>query len=96
MIDAIERYRQLRHRVDLLSGRLQVSVSFCPKNFRQAPPEEVDFGPDNTLGLDGLNEELMDINVRYMQESRKSGGRSFARVPLRQLRADLKARATPP
>jgi hypothetical protein len=80
-----------------------VSVSFCPKNFTTADPDELEFGPDNTLDLDDLNAELAEANARFLDErmgiDERTGGsgptpdglaaRGPARVPLKQLRQDL-------
>ena len=69
-------------------GPPQVNVSFCPKNFTEAEPEDLDFGPENTLGLDGLNEELAEINARYRQEAGGPTDGPAARVPLSRLREE--------
>lgn len=67
-----------------------VNVSFCPKNFTAADPEDLDFGPENTLDLDGLNVTLAQINERFIRESAARGEATPPRrVPLRQLRADM-------
>jgi Fe-S-cluster containining protein len=44
------------------------SVTFCPKNFADADPDEPDFGPNNTLNLDKLNDELFEIHLQFLQE----------------------------
>lgn len=68
----------------------QVNVSFCPKNFTAAEPEDLDFGPENTLDLDEINAELAEINAGAAGASRGHSG-MFRRVPLRQLREDLRS-----
>ena len=74
-----------------------VSVSFCPKNFTAARPADLEFGPDNTLDLDVLNAELAAANARFLGE--RPGGpavREPTRVPLKQLRQDLRPASPPP
>jgi Fe-S-cluster containining protein len=77
----------------------EVNVSFCPKNFAAVDPDGFEFGPDNTLDLDGLNAELAEADERFADEQARSGGGRPAghalqpvpwRVPLRQLRQDLR------
>ena len=69
----------------------EVSVSFCPKNFIEADPQALDFGPDNTLDLDALNAELAEINRRHAEEVGGAGVRADRRMPLSRLRDDLAA-----
>lgn len=63
-----------------------VSVSFCPKNFTAADPDDLAFGPDNTLDLDALNADLAAADAWHVAEP---AARSRGRVPLAQLRLDL-------
>lgn len=71
----------------------QVSVSFCPKNFVEAGPEDLDFGPENTLDVDALNVELAEINWRFAEEAGALDSEPDGRIPLSRLRDDL-ARAS--
>lgn len=74
----------------------RMSVSFCPKNFVEAAEEDLDFGPGNTLDLDELNAELAEINQQFAAEPASEasqvaeGGAACRRIPLRQLRTDLR------
>ena len=72
--------------LDDASGAM--TVSFCPKNFRQADPDDLDFGPENTLDLEWLNGELFAINLAYIAACRPDLTPT-SRVPLRQLAEDL-------
>jgi Fe-S-cluster containining protein len=44
------------------------SVTFCPKNFADTDPEELDFNANTTLNLDDLNDELFTIHLQFLQE----------------------------
>lgn len=74
-------------------GRPEMSVSFCPKNFTGIPPEELEFGPGNTLDLDAINTELAEINLRFLAAAAADDGarEPYRRIPLGQLKADLLA-----
>lgn len=41
-------------------------VMFCRKNFQQT--DDLDFGPDNTLNMDVINEKLARINLAFLDE----------------------------
>jgi Fe-S-cluster containining protein len=70
-------------------GAAQMAVSFCPKNFGDAAPADLEFGPQNTLDLDDLNQELSEINERFTADAGASPSARPRRIPLRQLKADL-------
>jgi hypothetical protein len=61
------------------------SVTFCPKNFTGLEPEQHDFGPDNTLNLDELNDDLFDIHLQYITEHPEMGFTPETRIELRRL-----------
>jgi Fe-S-cluster containining protein len=61
------------------------SVSFCPRNFTEADLDDYAFGPDNTLDLDGLNEQLSRLNARFIRELGDTSLRETGRVDLRRL-----------
>lgn len=61
------------------------SVSFCPKNFAEDDPEDLDFGPDNTLNLDDLNDALFEIHLAYLAEHPESGYTEQTRIELSRL-----------
>lgn len=61
------------------------SVSYCPKNFAGQDPEQIHFGPDNTLNLDDLNDELFDIHLQYLAEHPEMGFTPETRIELRRL-----------
>lgn len=63
----------------------RVSVSFCPKNFIDADPDDLDFGPENTLDLDALNQQLATLNDAFVH----AHPQPHRRIPLRQLKPDL-------
>lgn len=67
----------------------EMSVSFCPKNFTAAVPEDLAFGPESTLDLDELNADLAAISLRFVDEVGVGAAPVPKRIPLRQLRADL-------
>jgi Fe-S-cluster containining protein len=60
-------------------------VSFCPLNFTGADPEAYAFGPDNTLDLAELNEELCRINADFIEAARKDGVELPVRIELARL-----------
>lgn len=64
------------------------SVSFCPRNFANADFDEYEFGPQNTLDLDALNEELARINAAY--EAEQAHATVSPRIALIQLKDDLR------
>jgi hypothetical protein len=61
------------------------SVTFCPKNFAGTDPEQIDFGPANTLNLDDLNDDLFDIHLQYIAEHPDQGYTEKTRIELRRL-----------
>jgi uncharacterized protein len=60
------------------------NVSFCEQNFTTAADRDLDFGPDNTLDLDDLNERLARINLAYLAGIGLSPARA-GRVELRKV-----------
>lgn len=66
----------------------EVNVSFCPMNFADVDLDQYEFGPQNTLDLDRLNERLREINDLYLMELPQSS-QPPERVPLSQLAKDL-------
>lgn len=65
----------------------EISVSFCPLNFASLDLDEYQFGPDNTLDLDAVNAELVQINAEFEPVQ---GNAPPRRIPLIQLAEDLK------
>jgi len=61
------------------------SVTFCPKNFAGVEPEQINFGPDSTLNLDDLNDDLFDIHLQYLAEHPELGYTEKSRIELRRL-----------
>ncbi|MBM4102826.1 MAG: hypothetical protein FJ263_02085 [Planctomycetes bacterium] len=61
------------------------SVTFCPKNFADADPAKLDFGPNNTLNLDELNDELFKIHLQFLQERPQLHFTASTRIELSQL-----------
>ncbi len=49
------------------------NVSFCELNFSRAKASELDFGPENTLELEEMNEKLARMNLDFLNRARKSG-----------------------
>lgn len=60
-------------------------VSFCPLNFAGTDAEGNAFGPDNTLDLADLNDELCRINANFMNVARREGVDLPARIDLYRL-----------
>ena len=65
----------------------EISVSFCPLSFASIDFDEYQFGPQNTLDLDAVNDELAQINAQY--EPHPEGGPA-RRIALKRLADDLK------
>jgi Fe-S-cluster containining protein len=60
------------------------SVSFCQRNFTDADEDELDFGPENTLDVDVMNEHLSRLNLAYLAESGVNPS-ADGRIELRKL-----------
>lgn len=60
-------------------------VSFCPLNFTGADAERYAFGPDNSLDLADLNEELCRINADFIEAARRDGVELPVRIDLARL-----------
>jgi uncharacterized protein len=60
-------------------------VSFCPLNFTGADAERYAFGPDNTLDLADLNEQLCRINADFIDAAREDGVELPVRIELARL-----------
>jgi uncharacterized protein len=60
-------------------------VSFCPLNFTETDAERYPFGPDNTLDLADLNEELCRINADFIEAARKDGVELPVRIELARM-----------
>ena len=58
-------------------------VMFCEKNFQNA--DEIDFGPDNTLNMDEVNEKLARLNVAFVEEKKDLSLESDTRIEMRKL-----------
>ena len=61
------------------------SVTFCPKNFADSDPDELDFGPNNTLNLDELNDELFEIHLQFLQQHPELHFTASTRIELSRL-----------
>lgn len=61
------------------------SVTFCPRNFTGDKSEQLNFGPDNTLNLDELNDELFDVHLQYLAAHPELGFTPQTRIELRRL-----------
>ena len=62
-------------------------VMFCEKNFTGS--DEIDFGPDNTLNMDEVNEKLARLNLAFIEERKDLGLEPTSRIELRQLLDEL-------
>lgn len=58
-------------------------VMFCQKNFINAG--DLDFGPDNTLNMDTINEKLARINLDFLRERKDLNIRPASRIELSDL-----------
>ena len=58
-------------------------VMFCEKNFQNA--DKIDFGPDNTLNMDEVNEKLARINIAFVEEEKEPSFEPTHRIELRRL-----------
>jgi len=63
----------------------EIAVSFCPKNFRDWEQKGLTFGPDNTLQIDRLNEQLSRIHLRYLEEAGDEFLAVNSRIELKRL-----------
>ena len=63
----------------------EMAVSFCPKNFAGRDRQTLTFGPDNTLNLDWLNEQLSRIHTMFLEELAQENLPAHCRVELREL-----------
>jgi len=64
-------------------------VMFCRLNFAGAGEDDLWFGPQNTLDLEQINQQLALINLRFSRERGMSPAEASRRIPLAQLAADL-------
>ena len=60
-------------------------VSFCEKNFTDAGDQDPAFGPDNTLNIDELNDQLRRINLDFITEAGDSPLTPTTRIELGRL-----------
>ncbi|HOK95791.1 MAG TPA: YkgJ family cysteine cluster protein [Anaerohalosphaeraceae bacterium] len=58
-------------------------VMFCKKNFKDA--ENIEFGPDNTLNMEVVNEKLARINLSFLGERKDLNIRPEDRIELKRL-----------
>jgi Fe-S-cluster containining protein len=63
----------------------EMSVSFCPKNFKDWAEKELSFGPDNTLNIDLLNQELGQIHAAFLDESKDENLSPYTRIELKEI-----------
>lgn len=63
----------------------QISVSFCPKNFRDWEQKKWTFGPENTLQIDRLNEQLSRIHLQFLEEVQDQTLTVSTRIELKKL-----------
>lgn len=61
------------------------SVSFCDENFTSADPEDMAFGPDNTLNIDDLNSSLYSANLAYIEAAADDSLNPSTRIELKEL-----------
>ncbi len=61
------------------------AVDFCPKNFTGQQGEAVEFTPDNILNIDEMNEELYEINQRFIAAFESEEITALTRLPLADL-----------
>ncbi|MBL7215722.1 MAG: YkgJ family cysteine cluster protein [Phycisphaerae bacterium] len=58
-------------------------VMFCEKNFKGT--DGIDFGSDNTLNMDEVNEKLARINLVFLDEQKYPSLESDTRIEMRKL-----------
>lgn len=63
----------------------EIAVSFCPKNFQNWEQKGLTFGPDNTLPIDRLNEQLSRIHLRFLEEAEDESLTVSSRIPLKKI-----------
>ena len=56
---------------------------FCEKNFEDS--DKIDFGPDNTLNMDEVNEKLAKLNLAFIKQKKDSSLEPTTRIELRNL-----------
>jgi hypothetical protein len=62
-------------------------VMFCERNFTNA--DEIDFGPDTTLNMDTINEQLARINLAFLEANPDLNLQPADRIELRKLLDEL-------
>jgi Fe-S-cluster containining protein len=60
-------------------------VMFCQKNFVGEKADAVDFGPDNTLDMDSVNETLARLHTEFLEAGGESGPDGQGRIALSRL-----------
>ena len=60
-------------------------VMFCGKNFVGDTADAVDFGPDNTLAMDAVNETLARLHTEFLEAGGESGPDGQGRIALSRL-----------
>lgn len=63
----------------------EMSVSFCPKNFKDWEENGISFGPENTLNIDLLNQELGRIHAAFLEGSKDENLSPYTRIELKDL-----------
>ncbi len=61
------------------------SVSFCPLNFAESDPDQLEFGVENTLDIDELNSKFFEINREFVLALDDPDVTLETRIPLKQL-----------
>ena len=69
--------------LDDSSGNGRWEVSFCELNFKGQGP--IEFTNDALLDIEGINSELSRINRDFQNSTGWEKGRTFSRIPLREL-----------
>ena len=56
---------------------------FCEQNFTKA--DEIEFGPDTTLNMDEVNEQLAHLNITFLEENKDLHLKPTDRIQLKEL-----------
>lgn len=58
-------------------------IMFCEQNFTKA--DEIEFGPDTTLNMDEVNEQLAYLNITFLEENKDLHLKPTDRIQLKEL-----------
>lgn len=69
---------------------VEMNVTFCEKNFAEPQSEVMDFGPENTLNLDTINDSLWRIHLAFLEEHPELHLEPSHRIELKRLAGQVK------